>query len=60
VLSDIPVHREFHEGAALFFNDESELLEILKQPLAESTFSNYTDSSLKALSEIIVRVKSML
>lgn len=39
ILSDIPVHREFHNGDAQFFQDKYELLEILKGDLRAPSFS---------------------
>jgi glycosyltransferase involved in cell wall biosynthesis len=60
VLSDIPVHREFHDGSAKFFSDNLELLKILKDPLVASSYSNYSDFSLETLNETTSRVRSML
>jgi glycosyltransferase involved in cell wall biosynthesis len=60
VLSDIPVHREFHDGSAKFFSDNLELLMILKDPPVPSSYSNYSELSLETLNEITFRLKSML
>jgi hypothetical protein len=60
ILSDIPVHREFHEGSAEFFTTESELLEILKNPRLESTFSRYSEVSVSNLKIVASLIKSML
>jgi glycosyltransferase involved in cell wall biosynthesis len=60
ILSDIPVHREFHNDSAMFFSTKSELLEILKNPLRQSTISNYAEFSNSILDRITAYIKSVL
>jgi glycosyltransferase involved in cell wall biosynthesis len=60
ILSDISVHREFHDGSATFFSDKSELLYILKNPLNPTIFSNYNDSADSNLILVAAHIKSML
>lgn len=60
ILSDIPVHREFHDGSAEFFSTKLELLEILKKPLIQSIVSDYSELSVSALNVATTHIKSML
>lgn len=60
ILSDIPVHREFHDGSAEFFSTKLELLEILKKPLIQSTISKYSELSVSTLNVAAACIKSML
>lgn len=60
ILSDIPVHREFHNDSAMFFSTKSELLEILKNPLRPSTISGYPEISNSNLYRVSAYVKLML
>ena len=60
ILSDIPVHREFHNDSAMFFSTKSELLTILKNPLRKTTVSNYTEFSISNLNQVTAHIKSML
>ncbi len=60
ILSDIPVHREFHNDVALFFSSKSELLEILQNPLKISSISGYEDSSHFDLKRVTKLIMSML
>jgi glycosyltransferase involved in cell wall biosynthesis len=60
LLSDISVHREFHNDDARFFRDFSELSLLLKSPLTATTISNYSSSSLKTLNEVAASLRSML
>ena len=49
ILSDIPVHREFHSDEASFFSNTAEFLELLKDPLRPSSFSGYAKDTNFAL-----------
>ena len=60
LLSDISVHREFHNDEARFFRDFSELSLLLSEPLTATTISNYSSSSLKTLNEVASNLRSML
>ena len=60
ILSDIPVHREFHEGSAKFFNNETELIKILVSPLSTPSRFTYFDATSEVLDLIAKKLKSML
>jgi len=60
ILSDIPVHREFHDDTALFFCNKLELLEILKNPIKKTTFSKYEEKSVFNLKQVTTFIKSVL
>ena len=60
ILSDIPVHREFHEGAAKFFSNETELVNILVSPLSASSRFRYIEKNSEVLDFIALKLKSML
>jgi glycosyltransferase involved in cell wall biosynthesis len=56
ILSDIPVHREFHSDVALFFSDKSSLkqnLEVIPNCSYTSDYSSRVESSLKSLLELL-------
>ena len=60
ILSDIPVHREFHDGVAKFFKNRIELLEILDSPLVSTSISDYSDTAIKNLEQVTIFLKSIL
>ena len=60
ILSDIPVHREFHQDVAQFFKDKTALIEILEGPLRPSTISHYSDSATKKLDQVSTYLQSIL
>jgi len=52
ILSDISVHREFHNDVARFFKSAFELKRILGEPLGRTSMSNYSIDSQKSLQEL--------
>jgi glycosyltransferase involved in cell wall biosynthesis len=60
ILSDIDVHREFHENVAHFFRDEGSLINILLKPIRPSFVSNYETASSKNLIKALEFIKSTL
>ena len=60
ILSDIPVHREFHDGTAAFFKDEISLVNILNHTLQSSNPSNYDEEATKTLNAAMTFIDSVL
>lgn len=60
ILSDIPVHREFHEDYAVFFSNKLELIELLKNPRRSTEISKYFEHSVSNLNLVTSYLKSML
>jgi glycosyltransferase involved in cell wall biosynthesis len=52
ILSDISVHREFHDDVAQFFKSALELKRILRGPLRQTSISHYSIVSQKSLEEL--------
>lgn len=60
ILSDIPVHREFHSDVANFFSDATSLKESLDLLPKKSYFSEYSDDIETVLKAIEQQIKSIL
>jgi hypothetical protein len=60
LLSDIPVHREFHSGEALFFTKSSDLLEQLKVSQASTSPSSYAKNAKSTLGLLKNHLNSVL
>ena len=60
ILSDISVHREFHDDVAQFFKSTLELKSILERPLRQTSISNYSIVSQKSLHELKICLNSAL
>ena len=60
ILSDISVHREFHDDAAHFFKSTLELKRILEGPLRQTSISQYSVTSHKSLQELNIYLNSTL
>jgi glycosyltransferase involved in cell wall biosynthesis len=60
VLSEIPVHREFHSGYGIFFNNQNEFISALIKSRSELSFSNgeINVSSNSILDVIFERTKT--
>jgi glycosyltransferase involved in cell wall biosynthesis len=60
LLSDIPVHREFHSVDALFFTKSSDLLELLKVSHAPTSLSSYAKNAKSTLGLLKNHLNSVL
>jgi glycosyltransferase involved in cell wall biosynthesis len=60
LLSDIPVHREFHSDSAVFFTKSSDLLDLLEVSHTSTSLSDYAKNAISELSLLKKHLNSML